>query len=167
MIDQLHLGKQHLRGDQKCSHNLPEDLRQIGGQERADHAAQQAEQDQIDHPSVQRVIDAQVQTKLHINADGAEQQQAAEPRLPHAAAEGLRRFRRLARRLICTRCGYGVGFSFSFQHMLLPLRVSSTRRGILSNFADVKPIIVQFPEKSNYSLKKFKKDLQLRQGTDH
>lgn len=41
-----------------------------------------------------------------------------------------------------------------------------TRRGILSNFADVKPIIVQFPEKSNYSLKKFKKDLQLRQGTD-
>ena len=161
MIDQLHLGKQHLRGDQKCSHNLPEDLRQIGGQERADHAAQQAEQDQIDPTSVQRSVDAQVQAQFHIDAGAAEQQQAAQPCFPKATAQALRRLRRLFRHLICIRCGYRVGFCF--QHMLLPLRVSSKRRGVLSNFADVKLIIVQFPEKSNCSLKKFKKDLQLRE----
>ena len=99
------------------AHDLPGDLGQVRGQQRADRAAQQSEQDQIDHPSIQRVIDAQVQTKLHINADGAEQQQAAEPRLPQAAAEGLRRFRRLARRLRVIQYLNLIGFCL--QHICL------------------------------------------------
>ena len=52
VVHQLHLGKQHLHGDQKHAHDLPGDLGQVRGQQRADRAAQQSEQHQIDRPPV-------------------------------------------------------------------------------------------------------------------
>ena len=132
MVHQLHLGKQHLHDNKKYTHDLPGNLGQVRGQQRADRAAQQSEQYQIDRPPVQRVIDAQVQTKLHINADGAEQQQAAEPRLPQAAAEGLRRFRRLARRLmgVC----YLIGFCLQHIYLLPQASLRGRRLRNLSKY---------------------------------
>ena len=117
MVHQLHLGKQHLHGDQKRAHDLPGDLGKVRGQQCADRPTQQSEQHQIDRPPVQRSIDAQVQAQLHIDAGAAEQQQAAEPRLPQAAAEALRRFRRLARRLRVIQYLNLIGFCL--QHIYL------------------------------------------------
>ena len=126
VVHQLHLGKQHLHGDQKHAHDLPGDLGQVRGQQRADRATQQSEQHQIDCPLVQRAIDAQVQAQLHIDAGAAEQQQAAEPRLSQAAAEALRRFRRLARRLRVIQYLNLIGFCL--QHICLLPQASPWRR---------------------------------------
>ena len=115
VVHQLHLGKQHLHGDQKHAHDLPGDLGQVRGQQRTDRAAQQSEQHQIDRPPVQRAIDAQVQAQLHIDAGAAEQQQAAEPFLPQAAVRGSHRSRCLMGRLGLIR--YLIGFCL--QHICL------------------------------------------------
>ena len=120
VVHQLHLGKQHLHGDQKHAHDLSGDLGQVRGQQRADRSTQQSEQHQIDRPPVQRAIDAQVQAQLHIDAGAAEQQQAAEPFLPQAAAWGSHRSRCLMGCLGLIR--YLIGFCL--QHICLLPQVS-------------------------------------------
>ena len=120
VVHQLHLGKQHLHGDQKHAHDLSGDLGQVRGQQRADRSTQQSEQHQIDRPPVQRAIDAQVQAQLHIDAGAAEQQQAAEPFLPQAAARGSHRSRCLMGCLGLIH--YLIGFCL--QHICLLPQVS-------------------------------------------
>ena len=53
LINQLHLGKQHLRGYQNASRDLPRDAGQARDQQGAEHAAQQTEQKQVDRIAVQ------------------------------------------------------------------------------------------------------------------
>ena len=72
------------------------------------------------------LVAVQVQAQLHIDAGAAEQQQAAEPRLSQAAAEALRRFRRLARRLRVIQYLNLIGFCL--QHICLLPQASPWRR---------------------------------------
>ena len=137
LVDQLHLGKEHLHHDKQHADDLPQDARQVRGEKREENAALQGEENGVDDLLVERMIDAQVQAELHIDAGETEQQQIAHPHRPEAAARRLRLLScvgRFGRRRGGGRCVYHRSiFDVRFHHVFLLLRSFSIRKCGLRN----------------------------------